>query len=341
MSSHQRVEIQPETMHPALTRGGLDSFQRLRIEGFAHNLGDFLQTNSGILLPPSGVVTRYQQLGSERLRSMADRSQIPRIASEIGRLSSVLTGSKITDNGCLVNRRIKPDNLGLYLTSLAEKDWGSPAFDGPNEIDEIRLCDCEECLNTRHYDFEFSRPTLRERRTEFDIRFYTKLPSGEIETIWGDVLPRPDISLAEFWGFVKKCYPYVSYEKSVLSPTSVSQIRFIQQTGCWESWQYYTKPDNGLNWQYDGYGRLNNRFKVKHINPETGEIFYKNRVGHMLAHRVVWGSSGRRLLDDCVVNHLCGYKICCNPLHLEQVKVGHNTAHAKKMHEAIRALDQK
>jgi len=339
MAEFLRVPVAPETMHPALTRGSLGSRQRLRIELYATRPSDFIQSDEGIWLPPLSVVERDKLRAAERLHALAENvsaeglEHITRLARKT---AGLIERSRITAEGCIIGGLRGPQKAGRYLLELAEKDWGAPTFDTIEDLEHIQLCATTDCINTRHYDFEFSRATLRERKVELDTDYYEQQANGEIRTVWGDTLPDPSVSWLDFMKFIKQCYPYVPDPSSPLSPVSVSQLRFVPQTGCWESWQYYCKPEFGKSWQFDGYGRLNTRMKIRSIDA-NGEIAYK-RTGHMLAHRVVWWASGRRLVPGRVLNHLCGYRRCCNPLHLEQVSSAENTRHGKIMQEAKRSL---
>lgn len=342
MQGRQGV-ISPESLHPALTRAGIGSRGRLYIEKFAERPGDFIQTDEGLWLTPKSVAVRDQTKGVLVLGELADRQRsrdMRRHADATQKLANIFSRARVTEQGCFEGGlRWNQQSTG-YLLALAGIDWGSPVFDEADEVEHIHLCGTEDCMNSRHYDFEFSRPTLRERKVDLDETFYQQQPDGSIMTIWGDGLPPPDTSLAEFYRFCRKNYPYVSYKDSKMSATSMSQVRFVPRTGCWEAWQYYCKPDEGLNWQFDGYGRLYTRFKLEKIDRDTGEIQRLGRRGHWLAHRVVWAASGRPLHSGKVLNHRCGYKRCCNPLHIEQVSTRDNNAHSKRMNEAIRALRQ-
>lgn len=337
MPSFAYHPVQPETMHPALTRGGLGSRGRLHIECFAQTPSDFIASSDGIWLPPIEVVRRDKKLSLQRLGAIAHSISFEKTQRHTQRIAEAVDNSRVTENGCLIGG-VSPRRHAQFLLYLAELDWGTPPFETGSDLQDVQLCSSNNCLNTRHYDFEFTRPTLRERRVEFDPRFYTIDADGSILTPWGDTLPPVTTSQAAYTDFVHRCYPYVPNDRSPLSPTSISQIRFISQSGCWESWQYYTKPEHGLNWQFDGYGRMNGRHPVTRIDTHTGETATKP-AGQMLAHRIVWVASGRELIPGQVLNHRCRYRRCCNPLHLEQVSTGANNAHGRRMKKAILRID--
>lgn len=341
MAHKRQGKILPETLHPALTRAGIGSRGRLYIEKFAECPSDFVQTEDGLWLPPRDVAVRDRERGMQVLRVLAERQEKADMRTKADTTSKavrILERSEVNSSGCFEEGFWYNQTAAKYLVALAEIDWGTPTFDELDDIPSIQICDTPDCANTRHYDFEFSRPTLRERRVDLREELYSELPDGSILTVWGDQLPPVEQSHIEFIQFMKRNYPYVPYGKSRLSATSTSQIRFIPSTGCWEAWQYYCKPDEGMNWQFDGYGRLYTRYKTKTLDYDTGEIIQVGRRGHWLAHRVVWAGTGRRLKPGKVLNHLCGYKRCCYPGHIEQVGHATNTAHGRVMQEAIRSL---
>lgn len=79
----------------------------------------------------------------------------------------------------------------------------------------------------------------------------------------------------------------------------LEKISFCPITGCWwwaASW------DSG-----NGYGKV--RFEGK----------------CQMAHRVVYSLLVGPIPENCVLDHLCRKRLCCNPDHLEPVTVMENT----------------
>ncbi len=327
-------------MEPHVTRGGLGA-NRLYIEKYAASPDDFPTGQKRLWLPPRSVAeselpraldklqrTIYLQKQHGASKELIDRTQ--KGARLLGRAA-------ITESGCLVGGLRHNQHLGKWLVQLAEWDWGAPSFDEEDNITKLRICRTEGCYNTRHYDLEFSRPTLRERKVELDTRNYSEQSDGTIVTLWGDTLPSIEDSLGEYIEFQKRNFPYVPYAESPLTPTSISQVRFVPETGCWEAWQYYCKPDDNFNWQFDGYGRLYQRYAEPDVDLQTGEITRAQRRGHWMAHRVIWKASDRELKPGRVLNHLCSYRRCCNPRHIEQVSPSVNARHGVRVQRARRA----
>jgi hypothetical protein len=251
----------------------------------------------------------------------------------------LLGRTAVTDEGCFVGGLRGNQTPEEWVLWLAEQEWGGPVFTEADELEYLKTCDEPECYNTRHHDIEFGRATLRERKVELNPGYYTERDDGKIETIWGDILPTINDSLAYFIDFQRRNYPFVPAEDSPLTPTSMSQLRFHPVTGCWETWQYYCKPQDTLNWQFDGYGRLYQRLE-NFIDHDTGEIVEIKRRGHWLAHRVVWLATGHTFRSKHVLNHLCSYRRCCNPLHIEQVDNSTNVLHGRRVRAAIQAFEE-
>lgn len=263
---------------------------------------------------------------------------LKRAAERSAKGARILGRTAVSPEGCMTGGLRGRQSAAEWVIRFAEREWGAPAFTTEEELAEVRSCDNDECYNSRHYEFDFSRPTLKERKIDIRPEQYYMQQDGSIVTVWGDRLPSIGRSLDYFMEFQRRNYPFVPLAKSRLTPGSMSQIGFHPLTGCWESWQYYCKPDDNVNWQFDGYGRLYQRFTVTEIDYDTGEVTRLQRRGHWLAHRVVWAASGRRLIKNQVLNHRCGYRRCCNPLHIEQVDHATNIIHGRRMQRAIRAL---
>ena len=126
---------------------------------------------------------------------------------------------------------------------------------------------------------------------------------------------------------------------SKLTPTPMAQIRFHPVTGCWESWKYYSKKssDSTKNGRFDGYGQMYEEERVV-VDKATGEILRTVRRGGVIAHRLIWRKSGRWSDERRVLNHLCNYKRCCNPLHLKQGTVGENNSHGNRVTAATNLM---
>ncbi len=328
---------------PHHTRQSMGSRSRLYTEKHAPHISDFLETSEGLWLLPRSIAERDRTGGIAvlgKLATIAETSEASgHVTDRLIKGSRLLGRTAITETGCMVNGLRRNQQLAKWVIQLAEWDWGSPSFDEADDIPYLHICDNDECYNPRHYDIEFSRPTLKERKVELNPNDYTFLANGHIRTMSGDILPSLEESLKYFIDFQKKNYPFVPIAKSKLSATSTSQIRFHPVTGCWEAWQYYCKPQDNLNWQFDGYGRLYQKYTASEIDQETGEVIKTQRRGHWMAHRVVWNATGRRFKKGHVLNHICSYRRCCNPLHLEQVTHGENTSHGARTKKARRDRD--
>lgn len=186
-----------------------------------------------MLLPPACVSERDRSKGTAYLLKLVDSRRGKVQSSEIDRLQksvNMLDRSRVNRYGCIVGGLKSTQKVAHLIPAIAQEDWGSPSFDTPDDINDIRLCDTPNCCNTRHYDLEFSRPTLRERRIELDLSFYQTQDDGSLKTIWGDELPSYLESLSLFAKFVRLNYPYRAYEDSRLSATAISQIRIVPIT---------------------------------------------------------------------------------------------------------------
>lgn len=326
-------------LQPHHTRQSMGSRSRLYTEKYAPSVSDFIETEQGLWLLPTTIAERDRARGEIALGALVaqvDTTASPRVVDKLRKGARLLGRTSITDHGCMVDGLRGNQQPHEWALQFAEWDWGSPPFDTVEDTPHLNVCGNDGCYNSRHYDIEFGRPTLRERKVELDSRNFITQPDGTLQTIWGDRLPSVEESLARYMAFQRRNYPFVPYEKSRLSATSMSQVRFRAETGCWEAWQYYCKPEDNLNWQFDGYGRLYQRYRVTDFDPETGEVRHSQRRGHWMAHRVVWNAVGRKLKADMVLNHKCSYRRCCNPWHLEQVSGSHNNRHGLRVQSARR-----
>lgn len=328
-------------MGPHHTRSSFASKCRLYVELYAPEVHDFTVAENGLWLLPEGIAEWDRWRGEDLLNEMAVRQTkagMKRHADKTLKAARILGRTSINDTGCMVDGlrgNQEPVNWALWL---AETEFGGIVFTEQDDMEYLRVCGDEGCYNPRHYDVEYGRPTLRERKVEVNPAYYETLEDGRIKTIWDDMLPSIETSLTAFMEFQRQNYPFVPIAASKLTATGISQVRLHPLTGCWEAWQYYCKPTDNLNWQFDGYGRLYQPSRVREIDKETGEILSRLRRGHWMAHRVVWIATGRNLIDEKVLNHMCSYKRCCNPLHLEQVSSSENNLHGRRVQRAIRQL---
>lgn len=104
---------------------------------------------------------------------------------------------------------------------------------------------------------------------------------------------------------------------------------------------YHIKPDGSAGGRFEGYGSLYFRYRSPTIDSETGEISAGKRRGHWLAHRIMWSVLGQELEPGKVLNHLCNYKRCCNPIHLEQISEEENRTHGQHARDYIREIEQR
>ncbi len=327
---------------PSHTRAGFIGGNRLRVEKYAPTPDDYARTESGLWLLPGTVTELEVNKGIEKLSILATSQDTEgmREAANTRRLANILGASSIDWKGCLLGGISDGEDPAQVAMMLAESEMRTFSLDDPSEVDLLRLCGEAACYNARHFDFSFGRPTLKERKVELNPDWFNFLPSGRIKTLWGDILPSVAKSLEYYIKFQRMSFPFVCKDKSLLTPGSISQIRFHPLTGCWESWSYYCRPDGNLNWQFDGYGRLYRNYKTRKVDLETGEIRTIEERGHYLAHRVTWAASpGRYLKKGYHLNHKCSYRRCCNPLHLEQIEASANVRHGVVVQSALRMAE--
>ena len=329
-------------MAPQHTRAGFGSASRLYVENFVEGPGDFIEDpETGMWLLPNSVAERDLNSGVRKLGILAAEQAAAGMERQAGTTKTaarLLGRTLLTDTGCMVDGLRYNQNPYHWVFQLAEAEQGTFLLDREEDVPHLQVCSTEGCYNTRHYDLDFGRMTLQERRMELNPYFYNIDQDGSISTIWGDTLPSLQDSMAYFIDFQRRNFPFIPYADAWLTASGVAHVRFQPQTGCWESWTYYCRPEDNLNWQFDGYGRLYQRYSASSVDPETGEITSIKRRGHWLAHRVTWKASGRELLEGQVLNHLCSYRRCCNPLHIEQVSKSENGLHGVRAQAAIRTL---
>jgi hypothetical protein len=327
---------------PHHTRAGFIGGNRLRVEKYAPELGSYTRTESGLWLLPAEVAEKEAKKGVEKLGVLADAQsrEDMDVADHTRGLQDILSSSSVSNTGCLTGGLPNGQGVAATVLSLAEHEMRTFSLDVEDDLKHLRVCDCRDCYNPRHFDLSFGRPTLRERKVELNPDWFTFLESGRVKTIWEDILPSVARSLEYYIQMQRWSYPFTNSKESLLTPGSSSQIRFHPLTGCWESWSYYCRPEGNLNWQFDGYGRLYRNYKIKRPDPETGELKAVEERGHYLAHRVTWAASpGRYLKKDHHLNHKCSYRRCCNPLHIEQVPASKNVRHGVGVQSAIKLAE--
>lgn len=329
---------------PHHTRGGFIGGNRLRVEKYAPSTEHYSRTAEGLWLLPSTVTDLELGQGQDKLVKLANLAIdeggdfMLGLAEHALDAHDVLVASRVSPVGCMTEALAMAPTAAEQAVRLAEYEMRTFSLDDPLDLPHLKVCDNGDCYNPRHFDFRFGRSNLQERRVELNPDWYQELPSGKIKTIWGNTLPSVAKSLERYIQLQRKCFPHVPIDRSVLTPGAMSQVRFQPTTGCWEAWSYYCRPDkNGASWQFDGYGRLYQRLTNQEVDYETGEITKVQRRGHWLAHRVVWAATPRKYLEKGkVLNHLCSYRRCCNPYHLEQVDPSVNVRHGVTVQAALK-----
>lgn len=329
-------------LRPALTRAGFDSGGRLRVETHAPSPEDYIRVEgTDLWLLPAVIAEKDRRAGEEKLKAIAERQKAHEMkgyAAASTRGARILGRTAITETGCMVDGLRGAQNPFSVARDFAEREWGSFAFTTEEEMPHVQVCNTPGCYNSRHYDMDFGRLTLKERTVEANPNFYKTLPNGKIQTIWGDVLPSIEESLEYFIWMQRQNFPFVPNSESRLTPTSVSQIKFHPVAGCWEAWQYYCRSEtNHENWQYDGYGRLYQK-KITKQNKVSKKVRVVQKAGHKVSHRVTWLAMGHTFKRDQVLNHLCSYRRCCNPLHMRQESKTANSYHGVRVQAAINQL---
>lgn len=314
--------ILPEALHPAMSRGGFAYEHGVSLG--SSRPGDFPQTVNGLWLSQIEVSTNSLA---------AARGSFGKAVLALGkdahpatlRARTALDKAQFNDaTGCWHSDT--PEHTEVLWT-VATRDWGV-VLNPEDQKDQLRLCDSPDCIAPRHFDFTFRRDS-RQWLYEPTPAFYRTLPGGRIRTVWGDLLPDPLRSIADFRKLQAKCPPFAPQAKSPLTANGISQVTWAEN-GCWPVRSYYTKPPGSVRVGTDHYARLTLR---RHLG-QNGE----NTCAQMLAHRVLWIVSGRRLDQSKELNHLCGYRACAYPGHLREVTKADNNLHAARMQRAIRRL---
>lgn len=329
---------------PHHTRGSMGSRSRLYTEKYVASPDDFLLSDNGLWLLPEVVAERDRKGGIRRLGKIAaDQKEAEMFATfeETSWAINVLGHSEVTDTGCIVDGLEPGDRMTTaeFMIYLAGHDRGTVALDAAEDIPHLRACDTPACYNTRHYDLDFAKRTVPRRMTELNPLWYKIGEDGKVKTIWGDTLADIEDSMRLFIKMQKSNFPFVPIEESVLTPSGVAHVSFHPLTGCWETWTYNVKPDGSKGGRFEGYGNLYSRLAPETVDPETGEITRAKRRGNWTAHRTMWKVMGNQIDPSKVLNHLCNYKRCCNPLHLEQITEYDNRIHGQHARKYIRAIE--
>lgn len=330
---------------PHHTRASFGSKSRLYVEKYARTPDDFVLSGRGLWLLPAAVAERDRAAGEKTLadvaqvqteKSMTTDAQRNRAATE------VLRRTTITETGCMVggirsNSQKSPAQWAVYF---AGAELGTVVLDEPDDLEYLRVCDTDGCYNTRHYDLDYASVAVPRRVTELNPDWYNVSDGGEVSTVWGDDLGTIEDSLKLFKRMQRLGYPFVPYEESKITPSGTSYVQFHPLTGCWEAWTYHVRPDGAAGGRFEGYGTIYSKYERQRVDRETGEVIGVKRRGGWLAHRTMWRRMGNYLDTNLVLNHLCNYKRCCNPQHLEQITEEENKEHGRIANIEIRRVAQ-
>ncbi len=338
-------EISAQTVYPHLTRPGLSikgwqtpiawsgrSTARAECKDWVPN---YESSEQGIWLPPSeAAIAEFEMLQSE-FGNASSHMDLLLGENRFDELNETLAGTYISAEGCWQASSSPTERI---LGELALLGFRNEPFEDSQEINDAKLCDSDGCLYPRHYDLSFGRPNSKKVLLAPDPSFYQTL-NDKITTVWGDELPTVEASRQMLYDFKQKCLPYTDRLNSLLTIGGISQLYLLADTGCWYNEDYYTRTligSDGTAHQQDDYGRLR-------LTVDMAEKFGISKARYGLAHRVVWMLHGRKLKIGArdELNHLCGFKPCCNPEHMELVSGAKNMLHSQQMHTAINSLRDK
>jgi hypothetical protein len=309
---------------------------RLYVEKLAPTPESFIVSpETGLWLLPAGVAEVDVVRDSKRIEWITARRQNRRL--ELA--ARVLGRSSVDQMGCVVGGLRGNQTPAQLILELAELEMGTLTLNTGEDIPHISLCGNPDCYNARHSQLEFGSAKYAKRTVELNPHWYIPTDSGEIETIWGDILPPVDVSLRYFIDFQRQNFPFVPIDRSALTPTPMSQILFHPLTGCWESF-YYETNTSGLANIKNGYGVMYARQAPDQLDYETGEITPGFRRGSVLAHNLIWQVTGHEVDANKERNHFCNYTRCCNPLHIEQINADDNRSHGHRARAIIRAQER-
>jgi len=310
-----RAEVLPGGIYTAMVTAGPSTPFGNGIPLHNVMMSEFVTASNGhLLLPP-------------RLAKIAHIATVEKITSSFSGyplLDRYVRAGFDEETGCVRARRnISDKNRGRIISDLIEviNPHGNSTIDSVEEIPELRLCDCERCINPRHYDLEIGA-NLRKGRQDINPRLYKQLEDGRVLTAWGDELPSPRFSRDLLVLLRQESAPFRTDNKGKLTPSQLASIKFVSLTGCWAGDKYYRGDDIDLGYktyQNDGYSRLYDRSSKKKSS------------AHALGHRIIWSIMGGKLIPGKVLNHRCGFRRCCNPLHIEQVSPRWNIIHGDDM----------
>ena len=310
-----RAEVLPGSIYTTMVMASPESPFKNGIPLHNVSLEDFVTTSTGHLLLPPHLAENAHEATVNKIIHGGDGDGI---------LGRYVRAKFVEETGCVRARRnISDQNRGRIISELITviNPGGNSTIDPVEEIPELRLCDCELCINPRHYDLEIGA-NLRQGRQDIDPRLYMEQEDGRIITAWGDELPSARFSRDLLVLLRNESAPYRSDNKGKLTPSQFASIKFAPLTGCWAGDKYYRGDDIDLGYktfQYDGYSRLYRR----HSRTASG--------AHALGHRIIWSILGGTLEPDKILNHRCGFRRCCNPLHIEQVSPYENILHGRDM----------
>lgn len=315
-------EILPASLWPGLTIGG--SAVRAWQTSEKRAINNNRQLSSGGIWLPS------LESSDEDLSALTRRAEKFTNQDE---LIEALARVAIKDSGCWTT---ETDDPQLIVHDAATMDVGAKILESLPKFDELQQCDTPDCVYPRHYDFTYGVPSGRRELLYPNLDYFRPAQNGDILTAWGDRLPSIASSRTALADFQMKCQPYVTRAESPLTVSGIAQLSLLPDTGCWFVRSYYMTPvgmSGYENWQYDGYGRL----KLSAAYESRPKEFPSYA---MLAHRALWVATGNKLKPKAVLNHMCGFRPCANPAHIEQVTSSRNNTHGRHMALAGYAVEQ-
>jgi len=321
-------EIQPQSLWTGLTRfdrvlGGWQPVLRRAVAAMQ------TQPDTGIWLPS----TRDSQHDLASFNALLARdttnSELIVEPETLQRVGRALGSTSVNETGCWVN-----DGSVVDPQQVAEVCVGHFILEDNQSEDEVRICQTEGCTYHRHQDYTFDVPSGRRELVYPNGAFFHDT-STEVQTAWGDMLPSVQTSRQNLRTFQKRSVPFVPYSESLLTAGGISQISLLPHTGCWFVRSYYMTPTGTRapkGWQYDGYGRLK-------MTGRTAEKYEYEKFS-TLAHRIVWRLHNQELRDpkEFVLNHMCGFRACANPGHLEELSPQENNIHGTMMEISSRMI---
>lgn len=317
MATQPEHDILSESLWPGTTRKGFDAG---RVHQENARPGDFPTTRErGLWLPQVEVSRRGLNAGRRIMTAFALKNAGDPEVEDVEEAVEVLNHTELDDAmGCwLPGQRARPTDTMRHLWAIATFELR--VILNPMSLPvmrELQVCETRGCINTRHFDFTYGIPS-RTRLVMIDPSDYEALPNGRIRTIWNDTLPTVTESITAYRKLQKKCPPYTSPEKAILTADGMSKI-VPNKIGCWCVRSYYTKAEG-----QDDYGRLRRRNRTDERHRTQG-----------MAHREIWLALGHPLNGRPQLNHLCGHRPCANAWHLEPATHRENMDHQRRMQAA-------